>query len=317
MGRKLALDFKLSDYFVVFALVAMCVVISLFSPVFFTSANIMNIFVQSAVNGILAIGLTKCILTGGIDLSVGSVLCLAGIMMGFVHLWMGEANALTPLLSILAALAVGLIAGLTSGTLIAKGKLPPFIATLGMMQIARGLSLTFSGGRPLFPFHPFIRNVGGTANRMVPVAIMIMLFVIAWWVLRYTKQGRNIYAVGGNIEAARLSGINTDRVIIITYMISGVMAAIAGIVLTGRLNTAMPTAGLGFELDAIAAAVIGGTSMKGGEGRMIGTFIGALFISVLRNGLSIMNISSFFQQVVIGLVLIGAVLFDTLNTKRA
>jgi len=316
MFKKYDFEFKLSDYFVVFALLAMSLVIFILNPVFLSFNNMQNIMVQSAVNGILAIGLTMCILTGGIDLSVGSVLCLSGLTMGFIHIAFGVDNPLTPVLSVLAALAVGIICGLISGTLIAKGRLPPFIATLGMMQIARGLSLTFSDGRPIFPFNDIIKNIGGTGSRMVPVFLMIALFIIAWWILRYTKQGRNIYAVGGNIEAARLSGINTDKVMIITYMSSGITAAIAGIVLTGRLNTAMPTAGIGFELDAIAAAVIGGTSMKGGEGRVVGTFIGALFISVLRNALSIMNISSFFQQVVIGLVLIGAVLFDTLNTKR-
>lgn len=314
--KKRERDFKLSDYFVVFALVGLSLILFIMKPVFLSGANILNILVQSAVNGILAIGLTMCILTGGIDLSVGSVVALCGITMGFINRDMGVENAITPVLSVLAALGVGGCMGLFSGLLITKGKLPPFISTLGIQQVCRGLTLTLSEGRPLYPYHNFIKDVGGTTNKLVPVYIMVLLFVFAWWLLRYTKQGRNTYAVGGNIEAARLSGINTDRVVTLAYIISGFMAAIGGIILTGRLNTAQPTAGIGYETDAIAATVIGGTSMKGGEGRIVGTFFGALFISALRNGLSIINVSSFIQQIVIGLVIIFAVLFDTMRARK-
>jgi len=309
-------DFKISEYFVLFGLIALCIIIAILNPTFIEPANIINILLQISINGILAIGLTMVILTGGIDLSVGSLIALSGICMGLVQKAMVADNALVTILCILVSLVIGLLAGMANGIMITKGKLPPFIATLGMMSIGRGLALTLSGGKGVSPFPTFIQTLGGTGNLLVPIAIMLAIYGIAWWILRYTKQGRNTYAVGGNKEAAKLSGINVDRTMITVYSLSGLLAGIAAVILVGRLNTAQPTAGLNYELDAIAATVIGGTSMSGGEGKIIGTFIGALFIGVLRNGLNILNVSAYIQQVVIGVVIIAAVLSDTIRDKN-
>lgn len=316
MRVKKERDFKISEYFVVFGLIAMCILITIFKPVFITPPNLINILLQISINGVLAIGLTMVIITGGIDLSVGSVVCLAGVVMGLLTELVGVDNPITAAICIVAALFVGILAGSINGILITKGKLPPFIATLGMMSIARGMALTLSGGKGVAPLPKFIQTLGGTGALFIPILIMLGVYIIAWWVLRYTKQGRNTYAIGGNQEAAILSGINVHGVTIKVYAISGLCCGIASIMLVGRLNTAQPTAGIGYELDAIAATVIGGTSMTGGEGKIFGTLIGALIIGVLRNGLNLLNVSSYIQQVVIGLVIIVAVLSDTIRDKN-
>jgi ribose/xylose/arabinose/galactoside ABC-type transport system permease subunit len=306
-------EFKITEYFVLFGLIILGGIITIINPAFIQWSNIQNIFLQITVNGILAVGMTLVIITAGIDLSVGAVLCLCGIVMGMVATAMGNNNVLTPIVLILVSLGIGFLFGGINGILITKGKLPPFIATLGMLSVTRGLALTLSGAKAIFPFPKFIQTIGGTGNPFIPIVIMIAVYVLAWFLMRYTKQGRNTYAVGGNKEAAKLSGINVDKATIIVYIISGLCSSIAGIVLVGRLNTANPTAGSGYELDAIAAAVIGGTSMTGGEGKIVGTFIGALFIGVLRNGLTIINASAYIQQIIIGVVIIVAVLSDTLR----
>jgi ribose transport system permease protein len=313
---RLDRDFKLSEYFVVFGLIAMCILITIFKPVFISPANLINVLLQIAINGVLAIGLTMVIITGGIDLSVGSVVCLSGVSMGLITEQMGVDRPITAVVCIIAALVIGTLAGAINGTLITKGKLPPFIATLGMMSIARGMALTLSGGKGVSPLPKFIQTLGGTNAIFVPIAIMLFVYLVAWWLLRYTKLGRNTYAVGGNQEAAILSGINVHKTTVKVYGISGLCCGVASILLVGRLNTAQPTAGIGYELDAIAATVIGGTSMTGGEGKIIGTLIGALIIGVLRNGLNLLNVSSYIQQVVIGLVIILAVLSDTIRDKK-
>jgi len=305
-----------SEYFVVFGLLAMCIIITILKPVFISPSNILNVLVQITINGILAIGLTMVIITGGIDLSVGSVIAVCGITMGLITKRMGDQFWLTALICIIAALFIGILSGVINGFFITKGKLPPFIATLGMMSIARGMALTLSEGKGLAPLPKFIQTLGGTGAIYIPIIIMAVVYAIAWWVMRYTKQGRNTYAVGGNKEAATLSGIKVDKTLIVTYGISGLCCGVASIILVGRLNTAQPTAGIGYELDAIAATVIGGTSMTGGEGRIVGTFIGALIIGVLRNGLNLVNVSSYIQQIVIGLVIIGAVMSDTIRNKN-
>jgi len=309
-------EFKISEYFVVFGLIVMCILISIFRPVFFTPRNIINVLLQISINGVIAIGLTMVIITGGIDLSVGSVIALAGVTMGLLTDAFGAENPATAFICIVAALIIGTLAGMINGLFITKGKLPPFIATLGMMSIARGLALTISGGKGVAPLPKLIQTLGGTGIIYIPIIVMGCVYIIAWWLLRYTKLGRNTYAIGGNNEAAILSGINVPITTIKVYSISGLCCGIASILLVGRLNTAQPTAGIGYELDAIAATVIGGTSMTGGEGKIVGTFIGALIIGVLRNGLNLLNVSSYLQQVVIGLVIIVAVMSDTIRDKK-
>ncbi|MGI6175062.1 MAG: ABC transporter permease [Christensenellales bacterium] len=309
---------KASNYIVFIVLLVLSAFLGILSPVFFSGDNIMNILLQASINGVIAVGLTMVIITGGIDLSVGSVVAVAGIFMGLVKNVLGPENPLSGILGILGALVIGALLGSINGVMITKGKLPPFIATLGMMTIGRGLALVMSDGRPIGDIPPLIRFIGGEKILGVytPIIIMVIVYVVAYWLLKYTRQGRNTYATGGNMEAAKLSGINVNRTIVNTYVLSGICSGIAAVMLVGRLNSAAPTAGLEYEMNAIAASVIGGTSMSGGEGSILGTLIGALLISVLRNGLNILGVSSYWQQIAIGLVIIFAVLSDTLKHRN-
>lgn len=296
--------------FVVF--VALCLVLSLSTPHFLTLGNLLNVALQTVINAIMAVGLTVVIISAGIDLSVGSILALAGVTLGYAL------HAGWPVsLAILAALAVGLACGTVNGLLVAYGRLPAFIATLGMMSVARGGALLVSGGRPVSGFSESFRwlATGEAAAIPVPVILMGLVYVAAHFVLRRTKFGRYVYAMGGNEEAALLSGVPVARYKVGLYGVCGVTAALAAVVLTARLNSAQPIAGLGYELDAIAAAVIGGTSLMGGQGSVIGTLVGALIMGVLRNGLNLLDVSSFLQQVVLGAVIITAVLLD-MTLKR-
>lgn len=303
---------KVSDYVVFFSLVGLCVILSFASSVFLSADNISNVFLQASLNGVIAIGMTMVILTGGIDLSVGSVVAVAGIFIGITK------DSMSPLLVMIVALAAATLLGFINGLGITKGKLPPFIATLGMMSIARGLASVLSNGRPIGNIPELFRFIGGGKlfGIYFPIIIMVVAYVIAYFVLKYTKLGRNTYAVGGNMEAAKLSGINVHRTLLKVYSISGLCSGIAAVMLVGRLNSASPTAGLEYEMNAIAATVIGGASMTGGEGRIQGTFIGALIISVLRNGLNLLNVSSYWQQIAIGLVIVVSVLADTLRHNK-
>ncbi len=288
-------------------LVVICVVLTILTPHFLTLSNFFNISRQAAVITIIAIGETFVILTGGIDLSVGSLVTLTSCAMALVMINTGDI-----LLGVAVGLAVGLGVGLINGLLIAKAGLPPFIATLGMLGIAQGVALVITFGRSMFGLPPSFRWVGqGTLLGIpVPLILVLVLFAIFHVILTYNRLGRYILSVGGNEEATRLSGINVDGVKIAAYVISGLTAAIGGIVLSSRINSAHPAAGQGYELDAIAAAVIGGTSLMGGEGTVIGTLIGSFMMAVIRNGLNLLNVNSFWQQIVIGLVIIGAVWMD-------
>lgn len=309
-----------SDYFVVVALIALCVILSIVSPVFLSISNILNIFVQTSINSIVAVGMTMVILTGGIDLSVGSVVALVGVTAGLTSMAIDAdvTSAGLGIVCIIMALAVGALVGLLNGVLISKAKLPAFIATLGMMSIARGLALTISGGLSITKIPDIIKFIGSGRIGFInfPIVFMIVIYFIAWWILKYTRLGRNIYAVGGNMEAARLSGVKVPQTLITVYMISGICSSIAALLLIGRLTSAQPVAGSGYELDAIAAAVIGGTNMSGGEGRIIGTLIGALLVAVLRNGLNLLNVSAYSTQIAIGIVIILAVMMDTLRNRE-
>lgn len=306
-ARKSALDWRsiLQRYGVFLGLVVMSLALTFLSDVFLTPANLINVLRQVSVNAIIAAGMTFVILTGGIDLSVGSLLAFAGVVAAGLQGHGFLVSALVPL-------AIVAILGLLSGVVITRGQIAPFVATLGMMTVARGLTLVYTGGMPISPVTSAFRVLGDGYLWVIPVPVVIMLLVYlaAGLVLRGTVFGRHVYAIGGNEQVARLSGIHTNQVKAAVYAISGIAAALAGIILTARLNSGDPTAGTGYELDAIAAVVIGGTSLSGGEGGVGGTLVGALIIGVLNNGLNLLNVPSFYQQIVKGLIIVGAVLFD-------
>jgi ribose transport system permease protein len=293
-------------------LLALCLILWAATPHFLTVSNLLNVLEQTAINAIVAVGMTFVIISGGIDLSVGSILAVSGIALGIAL----QSGAGAPL-AIVLALAVGTVCGLANGALVTFGRLPPFIATLGMMSVARGAALMLAEGRPISGFGEEFRVLATGRVLMVPAPAIIAagIYAVAHFVLANTVFGRAAYAIGGNEEAARLSGVHVRYHKTAIYGVAGLMSAAAAVILTARLNSAQPTAGTMYELDAIAATVIGGTSLLGGEGTIMGALIGALIMGVLRNGLNLLNVSSFFQQVVIGVVIIGAVLVD-MSLKR-
>ncbi|OBQ92508.1 ABC transporter permease [Mesorhizobium sp. M4A.F.Ca.ET.050.02.1.1] len=276
---------------------------------FMTWPNWLNLVRQSSINGILAIGVTFVILTKGIDLSVGSVMAIAGMIAASL---VTETNEHFVLLGILAGLAVGAGLGLVNGVLVAAVKVPPFVVTLGMLSVARGLTLIFSDGRPIPNLSDAFKWIGSgqIIHIPVPIIILFVVFLGGWTALNYTTFGRYVYAVGGNEKAARTSGISTKVVVGATYAISGLLAGLAGLVLTARTTAALPQAGIGYELDAIAAVVIGGTSLAGGRGSLLGTLIGALIIGTINNGMDLMGVSSYYQQVLKGTIIVVAVIAD-------
>ncbi|MEV5879691.1 substrate-binding domain-containing protein [Streptomyces sp. NPDC052101] len=294
------------------ALIVLLIALSALSGDFLTTDNLLNIGVQAAVTAILAFGVTFVIVSAGIDLSVGSVAALSATMLA----WSATQHGVPVALAVLLAVATGVVAGLVNGFLIAYGKLPPFIATLAMLSVGRGLALVISQGSPI-AFPDSVSHLGDTLGGWlpVPVLVMVVMGLIAALVLGRTYIGRSMYAIGGNEEAARLSGLRVKRQKLAIYALSGVFAAAAGIVLASRLSSAQPQAADGYELDAIAAVVIGGASLAGGTGKASGTLIGALILAVLRNGLNLLSVSAFWQQVVIGVVIALAVLLDTVRRK--
>lgn len=297
-------------------LIGLFVVIFIFwllSPYFFSTSNLVNILLQSSINAIIAVGMTFVIITAGIDLSVGSIMAFSAVILASAM----QSGIGVPI-AILISLIVGTLCGLSNGLLISYGKLPAFIATLGMMSIARGTALLVTQGKPISGFAPEFRFLatGEIFSIPFPVILMIIIYIVAHIVLKKTLLGRYTYAIGGNEEASHLSGINTKIIKTTVYGISGLLSGFAGVILTARLNSAQPIAGIMYELDAIAAVVIGGTSLMGGEGKISGTLIGALIMGVLRNGLNLLGVSSFVQQIVIGAVIIIAVLVDMILKKR-
>ncbi len=289
-------------------LVSLSVGLWILTPHFLTVSNLLNVLEQSAINAIVAAGMTFVIISGGIDLSVGSVLALAGIVLASLL----QAGAGLPI-AVTVALASAAICGLLNGLFVTVGRLPPFIATLGMMSVARGLALMWAEGRPISGFSESFRLMatGRPLGIPAPVLITLVVYAIAHVALAHSVFGRSIYAIGGNEEASRLSGVPVRFHKVGAYVVCGLTSGVAAVVLTARLNSAQPTAGIMYELDAIAATVIGGTSLFGGEGTLLGALIGALIMGVLRNGLNLLNVSSFVQQFVIGVVIIAAVLIDT------
>jgi ribose transport system permease protein len=294
------------------ALIVLVIALSALSGDFLTTDNLLNVGVQAAVTAVLAFGVTFVIVSAGIDLSVGSVAALSATVLA----WSATSHGVPVVLAVVLSVVTGIVAGLVNGFLIAYGKLPPFIATLAMLSVARGLALVISEGSPI-PFPDSVSHLGDTLGGWlpVPVLVMIVMGLIAAFVLGRTYIGRSMYAIGGNEEAARLSGLRVKKQKLAIYAFSGLFAAVAGIVLASRLSSAQPQAADGYELDAIAAVVIGGASLAGGTGKASGTLIGALILAVLRNGLNLLNVSAFWQQVVIGVVIALAVLLDTLRRK--
>lgn len=305
------------------SLIVLLIFFSVASPNFLQTSNILAILQATSVNGVLAIAATLVIITGGIDLSVGTLMTFTAVTAGVVLTYWG-----LPLpLGILGAIAMGAACGTISGTLVAKMKIPPFIATLGMMLILKGLSLVISGTKPIYfndtPnfFQISQGSLIGVIFPTVPVPNgVLILFVVALfvgWVLTRTVLGRYCFALGSNEEAVRLSGVNTDAWKIRIYALAGGICGVAGLLIASRLNSAQPALGLGYELDAIAAVVIGGTSLAGGRGSILGTIIGALIMSVLLNGLRILSVAQEWQTVVTGLIIIAAVYADMLRRRRA
>ncbi|MRI85933.1 ribose ABC transporter permease [Aerococcaceae bacterium WS4759] len=306
---------NLQEYSAMLALVVLVFLLSMISPEFRTVSNILNLLRQASVNGLIAFGMTAVILTGGIDLAVGSVLALSSALTAGLIVNVGMPVPIALLLGLL----TGAVLGLISGFFVGKSKLQPFIATLVTTTVYRGLTLIYTGGRPIsgvtssdYTGSSLLAFIGreSIVGIPVPVIILILAFILMYILLNKTALGRKIYAVGSNETTAKLAGINTAKVKLFVYTLSGVMSTVAALILISRLNSAQPNLGAGYELDAIAATAIGGTSMEGGRGKITGTLIGVLIIAVLSNGMNILGISSYYQDVVKGLVILVAVLAD-------
>jgi ribose/xylose/arabinose/galactoside ABC-type transport system permease subunit len=302
-----------SRYGIYFAFVLLAGILCITSPPFRTLSNVENILQQIPVNGILAIGMTLVIITAGIDLSVGSVLALSAVVAtSFAHT---DTHLL--IVPIMLGVLTGLVCGIVNGVLIAKNRLAPFIVTLGMMTVARGLALVYTSGRPIINLSDTYDEIGDGSLGAIPIPAIIFFVVVLLgvFVLHYTRFGRYVYAVGGNELAAKVSGVNTDRVLIGVYALAGALAGLAGIVSSARVMSGSPTVGTGYELDAIAAVVIGGTSLSGGIGSIAGTIVGVLIIGVMNNGLDLLNVSPYWQEIVKGVIIVLAVLLDK-KSKR-
>ncbi|WP_240758214.1 ABC transporter permease [Palleronia sediminis] len=313
---------RLQRYGIFLALVVVCLALTALNEFFLTPRNIVNVLRQTSINGILAIGLTFVILARGIDLSVGSVVALAGVIAASLATTSsGAAVAGGPYpvaVALAAGIAVGAACGAASGAVVARFNVPAFVATLGMLSAARGLTLLYSEGRPVPALTDEFRwiGTGDLFGVPMPVVLFIAVFLASWWVLGQTRFGRHVYAAGGNPHAATVSGINVRRIRFAVFVISGALAGLAGMILAARTGSALPQAGVAYELDAIAAVVIGGTSLAGGVGRVTGTVIGALLIGVVNNGLDLMGVESYYQLVIKGLLIVAAVMLDQTRNQR-
>jgi ribose transport system permease protein len=295
----------LQRYGLVVSFLLLCLALSLLSDRFLTFGNLTNVLRQSTINLIIAIGMTYVILTAGIDLSVGAVLALSTVVTADLL-----QRGIPILPTIFLGLALGGVLGMANGLLISRVKVPPFVATLGMMTVARGLALTYTQGRPITGLPNAFRYIGTGFLGPIPMPIIVagIAFFAGYLLLTRTRMGLNIYALGNNPVAAHYTGIATSTYITFVYVLAGTLAALAGMILVARLDSAQPTAGISYEFDAIAAVVVGGTSFAGGEGSLMGTLLGVLVISVLNNGLNLLNVSSFYQPVVTGVVIALALL---------
>ena len=303
----------LNEMTIIVAFVAIALYLAVTTPTFLTTANILSILLATSLIGIVAIGETFVIVTGGIDLSPGSVVAFSGVVSGLAM----HAGSGVPL-AVLTGIGVGAACGLFNGIAVTVLNMSPFIVTLAVLAMARGLAFIVTGGNTVFGFDDAFDNIGGGNLGPVPIAaiISISLFVVAHIILAYTVFGSEVYAVGGNREAARLAGIPVGRTLLCVYVIAGMLAGVGGVVLTGRLDSAQPIAASGLELNAIAAVVIGGASLFGGKGSLVGTLLGVLIIGLINNGLTLSNVQPFWVQFIQGAVIFGAVLIDSLNQKR-
>ena len=295
-------------------LIIFLAVVSILNPQFFSVNNLLNILRQVSINSVLAIGMTMVILTGGIDLSVGSILAITGTICATLI-----GSGFDSVSAVIITLALGFLIGSLNGVIIAYGKLQAFIVTLATMTFFRGATFVFTDGKPI-PIKvdaPFFEGIGGGyfLDIPIPIYIIAVLFIAAYYLLNHFKIGRYIYAIGGNEEATRLSGIDTNKYKTLVYAFSGILAALAGILITSRLGSAQPTAGTGYELDAIAAVVLGGTSLAGGIGRITGTFLGVIIIGVLANALNLLDVSSYYQLMIKAAVILAAVFIDKKSNK--
>lgn len=307
--RKFEYKEMLSKLGPLLALIVLIIFVSILSPSFLSLTNLMNLMRQVSTNALIAFGMTFVIITGGIDLSVGSTLALSSaIMAGMI------VNGIDPLITMTVSLIAGFVLGAVNGLLITKGKLVPFIATLATMTIYRGATLVLTDGKPITGLdETFIFQFMGRGYFFgipFPIVITLVVFALLFVLLHKMSFGRKTFAIGGNEKASFVAGVKSNKIKIFVYSISGVLASLAGIILTSRLNSAQPTAGESYEMDAIASVVLGGTSMSGGKGRIFGTLIGALIIGTLNNGLNLLGVSTFYQQIVKGIVIIIAVLID-------
>jgi ribose transport system permease protein len=303
----------IEKYRVLVIFIVLCLIAGILSDVFFTMNNVMNVLRQVSIIAIIACGMTLVILIAGIDLSVGAVMAFSGAILA------GVLTAGLPLpVAIFAALGIGLLFGIFNGFVVANFGVPSFIATLATMVIARGMTLVYTNGYPLVISHDTYRYIGSGRFLGIPIPIIIMFFIfgVMYWMLKYTSFGRYIYAIGGNEETAVLAGINVKRIKIAVFGLAGLLSALSATIYTSRLMSAQPNAGTGIELDAIAAVIIGGTSLAGGRGGVTGTLIGALIMGVLDNVLNLMNVSPFYQSIAKGLVILIAVIIDSKFSKR-
>ncbi len=306
-------------------LIVLWIALGFASPYFFSPANIITLVLQTSILVLVAMGEAFTMLTGGIDLSVGSVVALTGALAAGLAAQSSSLSSgtlagqgLPPLLAILLALAAGGLVGAVNGLLVVRGGIPPFIATLAMLAIARGLTLVYTGGYVIPATDPVMTYLGTASIGPLPIAVLAMLviFGILWFVLTQTRFGLHVYAVGGNAETARLAGVDINAVRVAVFVISGLTAAVAGVILMGRLNSAQPNVAVGFELDAIAAPVIGGVSLFGGVGSLPGTLIGAFIMGTLRNGMGLLGVDPYTQQLITGLVFMVAVAWNFYSKRR-
>jgi inositol transport system permease protein len=327
-AEKKGFDFKafLSRWGILLVLIGMSILLAILTfedgvSIFLKFRNLVNVLRQSAVIGIIALGVTYVIITGGIDLSSGSLVAMIGVISAILA---REVYGLPVIVPVAAALALGFLAGAINGSLHAKFKIPPFIATLGMMVSARGIGFLISGGRPIdnltqsyqYLGQGSILELGRNFFIPIPVIIFALMALIAHFMLSQTRFGKNTYALGGNEQAAYICGINVDRHKILVYGFAGFLTSIAAIVLTARVSAGQPSAGIMYELDAIASAVIGGTSLQGGIGTIGGTVVGTLIIAVMNNGLQLLGVSSYWQQILKGVIIITAVILDTMKNRK-
>jgi ribose transport system permease protein len=319
LENKISFQDRMKNFFgekgsAALGLIILFIFMTFMSDRFLTFANLLNVARQASINGIIAVGMTYVIITKGIDLSAGALVALTGTVAAGLIVNMG----LPIIVAIILTLVVGALVGAFTGVMVSKQNIPPFIVTLALMTILRGLSFVYTSGRPIYVSNELFRVIGRGYIGPIPIPVIIAIFIgiIGHIVLKKTKFGRHIYSVGGNEEAARLCGVNIDKTLIYVYTSAGFLTAISGIILASRLSTGSPNAGEGAELDAIAAVILGGTSFAGGIGSVSGTFIGVAIIGILGNGLNLLNVSSYNQMMVKGLVILLAVLVNNIKLKK-